>query len=1012
MGLPARDLTDDDYNIEPDIRPNLHLIEGSNENTPDRANLKEIHKSESNPESLKTGSINDQEEAGFYGSGDKWKTGVTALNTATGGRFKFILNKANFKNNKWPTIVTLVIMLFAIVGISMVSFASLGIVQMEKSLTSMLDDSAHPLRARTRKVMANKFRNSFALSSDGKCNIKCKMGSINEKTLKKFKDQGFEIDAEKGTGAFSDRYILKSVTFPNNGEGPQQPIKTGDEFAKAMQNTSKASSFNKVLNTKTAFFNNNKFVSALKTKFNINKQSDLTAKLKDAVKDKSTATKDKVKASIRSALGLPELDPKAPKKTAAEKIKENPKYKAALAFANESKAMKSYNKSTMLFEKICGLYDISRGLNYTAKASKIAAFTGFAMIFLSYSNKLMSGEETEPEVADTVGSLITETDSTGNTMLSSDAYRAYTFNDPMTLSEENKKYSMANSTALIETTGKILAAVGLGGMVGYKFYHVVCNLVGNPAAGILDNAVACPVETEAAVLAAAPSGGASVLALALICTLKKEAFDIVISVAIATVLSFIIKEMASTELPPIDESLVGNAGGYALSSGTAQILGGKSASYGLTPGNYEQIKTFQEQTASLKQEEEDIAKYDGDKNPLDIYNQYSFLGSIVQNSNISSLANNRSLSSFIGSLLSFLPKSLASLSNNTYAESNNKASLYKDKCDDAGLEEIGVDGDPLCNVGYFMTEAEMSADVEPATQYMIDKGYIIEETGEVKKDTKPNDYQLYLENCADRVDPLGSTSTQVGDGDIWDLELYAWKIGKKCTESNEKMSNFHIYTMDKIINETANDEEPKATSTTTSPPAGDTTIDKAKLYEDSTGVPCAAGTTDSGTAVGYHDKVAVNIKLCTIPGATEVTGRNGTEEEAIKVNSRVSGAWLALINAVNTAKVAGTPFHALDSFRTNDEQTFEFVNAGSPTDGSVAEPGTSNHQMGLAIDIHLTSISIDSSGQPTGKEWSLDPGADALHDWLVANAGTYGITELLAVNGKRAESWHWQVVSE
>lgn len=959
MGLPARDLNDDDYNIEPDIRPNFGLIEGGNQTTPERASLKLLKNAESNPDNINTGSISNQEESGSSPSENNWKTNLTKLDPTTAGRMKFALNKANFKKNKWPTIIILIFLLLGGTGISMVSLGSLGIVQIEKSLTKMLDNSAHPLKNRALLDMQKKFRNSFALSSDGKCNIKCKLTTINEKTLNKYKNQGFEIETEKGTGLFANRYIIKSLTFPNNGEGPQQPIKNGADFAKALENPSKLSSFNKVLNTKSAFFNNSKFVSTIKTKFGINKQSDLTAKTGDEAKDKSTSVKDRVKASMRKALGLPEIDLSKPPKTAVEKVKDNPKYKDAIAYATESKAVKKFNAAGGIADKICGVYDVSRGVDSQVKASKIAAFTGFAMLYLSYSSKLMTGEETEPEVPDTIGRFTTETDSNGNTMTSSPAFRGYTMGDPISLSADEYKYSLANSSKLTELIGGFLAAAGITGAVGYKFYHAICSA--QMIKEVAEIAAVCPVEAEASILTAVETGGLSALIGMIWCTMKAETIKGFISIAAVALLGYITQSIAASELPPIDESLIGSAGGLALSSGTAQILAGKSASYGLAPGNYEQIKTFQNQIASSKKQDIEVAKYEGSKNPFDVYNEYSFLGSIAQNSNITSLINNRSLSAHIGSLLSFLPNSLASINNNTYAaESNKMAELYNDQCDDPGLNEIGVDGDGLCNVSFYMTDAEMTADIETVTQYMIDNNYIDESTGEVKKSTKPNDYQLYLENCGEgRVDPWGTTSSSISEGDITDLELYAWKIGKKCTESNEKMSNFHTYTMSKAILDTI-DEETKKTSGGT--PAG-VEIDMANIYSDSTGVGCAAGTTEVGDMDGYDEGKLIRVKVCSIPNTTD------DDNGATWVNSRVSGYYLNIFNAM-MKDTGQSSIHTNSSFRTMAMQTDLYNN---PQGYIVAPPGFSPHQMGLAIDVQEGSTSAN---------------------WLIKNSSTYKIYQL------------------
>lgn len=176
------------------------------------------------------------------------------------------------------------------------------------------------------------------------------------------------------------------------------------------------------------------------------------------------------------------------------------------------------------------------------------------------------------------------------------------------------------------------------------------------------------------------------------------------------------------------------------------------------------------------------------------------------------------------------------------------------------------------------------------------------------------------------------------------------------------------------------------TSDTTS--TAEANIDMAHIYDSSTSVACAPGTNDLGTQDGYYQGRKVPIKACAIPGLPSggeesnggygVSGANGL---AI-VNSRVSGAVLAMVQA---AKKDGVSLAANSSFRTMAHQE-----ALCPCDGvHVARPGTSNHQMGLAIDF---STLPSTPGPVSG---------NAFWNWLSANAAKYGYKNY------PAEAWHW-----
>jgi hypothetical protein len=183
-----------------------------------------------------------------------------------------------------------------------------------------------------------------------------------------------------------------------------------------------------------------------------------------------------------------------------------------------------------------------------------------------------------------------------------------------------------------------------------------------------------------------------------------------------------------------------------------------------------------------------------------------------------------------------------------------------------------------------------------------------------------------------------------------------------------------------------------ATAPSTSP---GTTVDTAQLFTDSTSVACAAGTNDLGIQDGYHDGQLVKIRACAVPnlpstseesnGGFGITGANG---KAI-VNSRVSGSVLAMVKA---AAKDGVTLTASSSFRTMAHQQALCAANAACSSGDytfVAKPGTSNHQMGLAIDF---------SGLPA------TPGPIAgseIWTWLSQNASSFGYKNY------PAEAWHW-----
>lgn len=199
------------------------------------------------------------------------------------------------------------------------------------------------------------------------------------------------------------------------------------------------------------------------------------------------------------------------------------------------------------------------------------------------------------------------------------------------------------------------------------------------------------------------------------------------------------------------------------------------------------------------------------------------------------------------------------------------------------------------------------------------------------------------------------------------MEGYACQQGDETSCSNDGMNS-----------------APQGASST-----ANSSIETSQLYQDSSQVACAAGTKPLGVQQGYTNGQEVDIELCAIPnfpstgeesnGGYGITGADGN----VVVNSRVSGAVLAMINA---AAQDGVKLTAISSFRTMSHQE-----ALCPCDGvHVAQPGYSNHQMGLAIDF---GGGLPSTPGPV-------PG-NQFWDWLSKNAGSFGYKNY------DMEAWHW-----
>lgn len=224
-----------------------------------------------------------------------------------------------------------------------------------------------------------------------------------------------------------------------------------------------------------------------------------------------------------------------------------------------------------------------------------------------------------------------------------------------------------------------------------------------------------------------------------------------------------------------------------------------------------------------------------------------------------------------------------------------------------------------------------------------------------------------------------------------------------------RVSHNHSNSLDDLINK---QELTKETSSASAPDtSAPTSIDVAKVFDDSSKIKCAEGTDDVGVHTGYHNGKSVKIQLCTLPdmpsssedstpgNSLYIAGANG---KAL-VNSRVSASFLALYKA---AKQDNIPMSAQSTFRSMAHQTQLCNDNSACANGDntfVAKPGTSNHQMGIAIDFTMadpTKYPLDHKKCVNVNGRCEAPG-DKVWEWLDKNATKFGLKPY------NAEFWHW-----
>ena len=182
-------------------------------------------------------------------------------------------------------------------------------------------------------------------------------------------------------------------------------------------------------------------------------------------------------------------------------------------------------------------------------------------------------------------------------------------------------------------------------------------------------------------------------------------------------------------------------------------------------------------------------------------------------------------------------------------------------------------------------------------------------------------------------------------------------------------------------------QRPTKETTSTASTSGDSTKPIGPVDTDSSSIACATGTIDLGVRDdAYVDGKRIPARVCEVPTIDCTSSYSFSSNGHAVVNSRVSGAYLALGQRYMDQH-GGKKLKATESYRTNERQTYFYncYQSKKCNNGNLAaRPGYSNHQFGLAID-------FDEIGG-----WNT-----TMSQWFYDNAGDFGL-----IRNVKSEYWH------
>ncbi len=690
-----------------------------------------------------------------------------------------------------------------------------GVMHMAQTYVKDLNDQNTAMQVRSDSLVGGKLKTI----SSGVCtkvlSVRCKFSTMSKKQVEKFKKAGFVID-ETNDSTFGRKRITRMTapdgTVINNPNDLKKALTSSAEVRSALRKAFNPTFYGLSDKIANKVFTNNK--TSKEKKITGNTDEERREALKKATAGEKAGGATGVAKDAKGEYVVDEKGDKVYKNDNPDKFDSLKKSQEELAKTKLTKptiggkAVTGVLRSGLTGLSIagsadtaCTVYNTSRGVEAASKVIRSQQLIQFAMVILVTADSIKAGDAT-PEEVNFIGNMLTQTDTrekivseastvakeSGSTIegteIANPFYKKSAFDSP-------GYKTAAYNDAPVLTSQSLQYTIG-GGLVGALagVNNTVVNLLGGDSSKIRGTCktVQNPFVRGAGLIAGVLAG-IGTLGWSTVVTVGG-------SVAFGLALPFLeaaLADMLAGRI--IGDNIAGVEAGDAAFAGTGALLGDMAKNRGMQPLSKEGIKSY---TAVTNEVNSDIAKaeaYDARNTPFDIYNQYSFLGSIVSSVYPSLVKFNSGGSGVLSSIGSILSTGFSSLTHTSLAKESFNEQRFS-RCNDTGYEDLGIDADIFCNVRYGLTNEELSLDPDEVAAYMISRGYIDEEGN-----PKDGDYADFIAYCTERKDGWGEMSSDEG-GDL--------ETGKYCMDKYTKWSDikyFRVFTMDSQIQNSMDDGE-------------------------------------------------------------------------------------------------------------------------------------------------------------------------------------------------------------
>lgn len=725
------------------------------------------------------------------------------------------------------SLITVALVLFGGGGaVSIFASPSLAIVQLRQILTQDLNDQLKAFENRHAYLM----RTKLATMTNGSCGtvkIACRFSTMSDRQIERYAKRGITIERDTKGSLLPNRGRVTSMTIQNPDGGTPIRITSAAELTEKMRSdVSVRAAMQRAENPWFASMTDKTMKSALRT-LGASKASrisgDTNEEREKSVNNAVTSSEQLDAKNLTPEVGEdgketgnmigPDGKVMTPDEIAT--LNESARTAESAAKIKPGNIVSSVGKGVLItgaVDSACTVYNSMRMVGALAKVEKSKQAAQMAMATLLVpADKIMAGEGTDGET-EFVGNKInniggpeqpekvvdeskiydagsqTSAPMKDNpdvyaTAFDSPGVKAALHGDVIPLDSKQARFSLAGG--FIGTMGRVnsfIAAAVSGGNPDPKVISQKCKYVQNPY-------------VRGTAFIAGIFAGIGTFGL-------YQAAGVAASLAIGMALPYAISLAADIAAGDVFKDLYGSDFGSGSFVGTAAIMSTVAQQRGMKPLTAQEAVAYTQANQESLAQYADTQRYLARSEPLNIYNQYSFLGSLATTVTPALSQSRTSASAVAMSITNLIPTTLASLTGTARAEST--VERFQ-QCEDPGYKALNIGADIYCNVRYGLSEEELSMDPVENARWMVESGNVApdDETGAPLDNDLPWNYKKFMEECANRTVGYGEDQEE-NQGD-----------GSNCLSPEHEALNrhFRVFTMDRSVADYMDGVDDTGTST-------------------------------------------------------------------------------------------------------------------------------------------------------------------------------------------------------